>query len=314
MLFILGAFLLIPQSLKTIANSPQPRVLSETTNLPQIRDRQTLPAINKPILVKPYQTNTISAKSFLVYDLATKQTLIDQETGAKLPIASLTKLMTALLVYEQSNFSEIVTITPSDHTTVSPVLNLIPGDKIKVEDLFNAMLIGSNNDAAAALSRYVEQTTKTSFIDLMNKKAAELGMTNSHFSNALGFDNDYNFSTAADLKLLIAQSEQYTAFQLNSRKTSYQFTSSEGRHYSTKATNTLLANNSDIYAIKTGFTNEAGGSMITQIGNSGHDFVIIVLGSGNREQDTLKLKQITEASFKWWVSNNTNQQNILLFK
>lgn len=298
MLFVIGAFILIPETLpeKTQKN---PQVLAETTTVPFIREHPSAHIVAEPILIKTYKTDAISAKSFLVCDLATKANLIVQDDSQKLPIASLTKLMTALLVYEQSNFSEVVNIVPADHMDINPVLNLIPGDKIKVEDLFNAMLVGSNNDAASTLSRYIELKTKQSFIDSMNRKATALGMSSTHFSNALGFDSDYNFSTANDLKLLVTETEQYTAFQLNSRRTSYAFTSVSGHRYSTKATNTLLANNRDIYAIKTGFTNEAGGSMITEVENKGHNFIIIVLGSANREQDTLKLKQITESSYKW---------------
>ena len=103
-----------------------------------------------------------------------------------------------------------------------------------------------------------------------------------------------NFSSAGDLELLISAIQKLSAFTDLGRRNGYKFASVGGNIYNTEATNKLLQSHSDIYAIKTGFTNEAHGAMATEIILDGHHVVILVLDSQNREADTLKLKENLE--------------------
>jgi D-alanyl-D-alanine carboxypeptidase (penicillin-binding protein 5/6) len=182
---------------------------------------------------------------------------------------------------------------------VKPALGLAAGDSVKVLDLFNAMLIGSNNDAALALADYTQSISGADFIALMNREAQALGMDDSHFSNPMGFDSPSNYSTASDIKQLIIASQPLAAFKDLGRSMSYSFFSAEGKHFSTVATNKLLQNHPEIEAIKTGFTENARGAMASKLTVGSHKIVIIVLDSGDREADTLKLEAQILNDFKW---------------
>ncbi|HYV33880.1 MAG TPA: hypothetical protein VE973_03470, partial [Candidatus Limnocylindria bacterium] len=120
----------------------------------------------------------------------------------------------------------------------------------------------------------------------------------SNFANPMGFDSQYNYSTAADLKKLITETEKVAAFTNLGRRTGYQFTSDDGKTYTVEATNTLLADHPEIEAIKTGYTKGAQGAMATKININGNEIIIIVLGSKDREGDTLKLEEQIETNFK----------------
>ena len=279
------------------AESIQPEVLGESTS---IRGAQIESEQNKIIeSIKEPQTNSISAKSFLAFDLDTGQNLLVKNPSSKLSIASLTKLITGLTAYHNSDLNLDVIITPKDTLDIKPNLDFIVGDKIKALDVFNAMLVGSCNDAALALADYVASSTGKSFVNLMNSEAATLGMRNSNFSNPMGFDSQNNYSTADDIKTLIIATEKLAAFKNLGRRTDYSFVSSLGHNYSTVATNKLIKNHSDIEAIKTGFTLGAQGAMATKISVSNHEIVILVLGSQDREADTLKLRDEILNDFKW---------------
>lgn len=243
--------------------------------------------------------STVNARSFLVFDLATGQTLLEKNSSQKLAIASLTKLMTGLVAYNNSSLNGAFTVSAKDRLNIRPALGLALGDEVSALDIFNSMLIGSCNDASLALARYVSQATGKDFMDLMNSQAKILGMENSEFSNPMGFDSDGNYSTAEDLKLLISAVEKLSAFTDLGRRVSYQFTGSLGKIYYTSATNILIKNHPDIQAIKTGFTNEANGAMVTKINIGSHQIIILVLDSQSRESDTLKLKEAVEGSFNW---------------
>ena len=273
-----------------------PQVLGASTAAPSIRGGadskvKTLSQINNPDL------SGVSAQGYLVFDLATGRTLLQKNPSQKFAIASLTKLMTALVAYKNSDLSQTFAISGRDTLNVKPDLGLVLGDRVKALDIFNSMLIGSCNDAALALADYTSAVSGTDFVSLMNKQAASLGMASTSYQNPMGFDNSGNYSTAEDLKLLITAAQQLSAFTDLGRRTNYQFTGSLGRTYYAAATNKLIEKYPDIQAIKTGFTNEANGAMAVKVGISGQEVVILVLDSKNREGDTLKLKAALLSSF-----------------
>jgi len=242
--------------------------------------------------------SNIRAKSFLVYDLATGQILAQKEADKVLPIASLTKLLTAYVVYENLDLNSPITISSNDTLNVQPSLNLQTGDKILALDLFNAMLIGSGNDAALALANHTTETKKENFLDLMNSYAESLGMASSKFSNPLGFDSKDNYSTANDIKIIVTKTQNLSSFVSLGKKKLYEFASSSGNTYQIKATNALISKYQDLEAIKTGYTELALGSMITKLNFLGQKIVIIVLDSADRENDTLNLRKAVIDNFK----------------
>lgn len=294
-----GSFL-IPRALEeSLANPPQnqPQVLSETAIEP--RGEALVAKTFIPQLSTALNDSKVSAKSFLVFDLDSGTEIFSRQAEEQLPIASLTKLMTGLVVYRHAKLDENTTILDTDRLSVSPSLGLIAGDSVKLQDLFNAMLVGSDNDAALALANYIQRKAGRDFVVLMNETAQQLNMTDSRFSNPLGFDSSYNFSSARDLKKLVEETQRYTAFTSLSRTTQYSMKGTLGYTYRTKTTNKLIARDKQVFAVKTGFTENAGGSMITKIESDGHRIILIVIGSENRELDTTILKRESLAKIVW---------------
>src|SRR6185295_4692651 len=113
------------------------------------------------------------------------QTLVEKNADQKVNIASLTKLLTGLVAYEMTDLNKSFIISRKDVLDIAPSLGLKPGDSVKALDVFNAMLVGSTNDAALALADFTNRETEENFILLMNSKAESLGMTSSNFSNPM---------------------------------------------------------------------------------------------------------------------------------
>lgn len=232
----------------------------------------------------------VQANSFLIYNEITGQTIAARNPNSPVAIASLTKLMTAYTVQKHGQLDDGWAIASTSQINIRPVLGLVAGDRVLVKDLVDAMLVGSANDAAATLGEYLASITKQPAVATMNKEAENLEMNSTHYENPIGFDSEQNYSTAADLKKLLVVVRQLQLFTENDRKQSYSFVSELGKTYSVKATNTLLADDPEIHAVKTGYTNEARGAMITAITHNDKRFIIIVLNSLDRESDTKLLK------------------------
>lgn len=233
----------------------------------------------------------VQAKSYMVVDLTAEQTVFARRADSPLLVASLTKLMTAWIVLNYGNLNDRYTIQPEDTKAFSPVLGLTVGDQVLVSDLLSAMLVGSANDAAISLSRYIERKQNRSFIDLMNQESKNLRMLDTRFSNPNGFDSETNYSSSNDLRILSGQLLAKKTFNSTWRATEYSFSGQLKTQYYTRATNILLQNYPDLHAIKTGFTAEAGGSMISLLKYGGKDYLLIVIGSPNREDDTVTIRQ-----------------------
>lgn len=246
----------------------------------------------------PPNTENVKAASFFAYDSVSGQVLAKKSEHARLPVASLTKLLTAYAAYENLDLNESLTVPNQPLIATGPALKLKAGDKILTLDIFNAMLVGSANDAAEILALNVEKRTKKSFPELMNETAQALGMTESHFDNPLGFDSPQNYSSAEDLGKLANAVIGLPAFKVLSRNTHYAFRSLLGNAYFINSTNKLISKDPQVYAVKTGFTETAQGSLITQDEIAGRLVVIIVIGSPEREADTLKLKSAVDSGFE----------------
>lgn len=234
----------------------------------------------------------VKASSYEVIDLSNNSVLLSRRADSSLLVASLTKLMTAWIVVNYGNLSDEYLISSDDTKSFSPSLGLVVGDKVLVSDLLNAMLVGSANDAALALSHYIEQKQNKTFPELMNSEAENLKLKDTRFSNPNGFDSDTNYSSSNDLNKLVNELRTKNIFSLTSRATNYSFSGSFKKVYKISATNQLLEKYPDLEAIKTGYTEQAQGSMINLLKTPDKDYLIIVLGSPNREADTLKLREI----------------------
>ncbi len=278
-----------------LLDSHKPAVLG----MVNIRGKTPSPAAPKLSVPKNLDFSRINAKSYLVYDVKTGQVLASKQPQLQISIASLTKLLTALVAYEELEINEIVDINDEDEMSIRPVLGLKSGDKIKIADLLASMVVGSANDAALAVANYATYKTGYQFSELMNRKAQSLDMTNSHFSNPWGFDSRKNYSTAEDVRKLIDATQKKALFSLMGKKKSFNFSSENNRQFNILATNKLIATHDDIESIKTGLTPDADGAMAVRAIKGNNSVIIIVLGSKQREEDIMLIKEEIFSKYTW---------------
>ncbi|GEM_PF-525522 len=229
-----------------------------------------------------------------------------------LPIASLTKLMTGLIVLENINLDQIVTVTKEAIGAYGDMGGLVVNEKISVKNLLYALLMESSNDAAVALADAFGDSSKgQSLVLLMNKKAEELELENTHFVEPTGYD-PANLSTALDLAELVKYSLNKPIIWQILKTPSIDLLSADGtiNHHFTN-TNQLLNNRPAIVGGKTGYTNEAQGCMIlvieqnlnkirNYIGQPSSEYlIIIVLGTQERFSETEKLINWVKEAYIW---------------
>lgn len=230
-----------------------------------------------------------TADAVLAYNPNSSHILFQQNAYKKLPIASLTKLMTAIVIIDSFNISDIITAPEDIPVFVNANnLNIKKGDSISVEDGIKLLLISSYNDVAVLF----EKSYNGNFIDQMNKTAQKLGMSNTNFSTPNGYYDSDNYSTAKDLKILTTYFLQNDYLKnIVSSKSAKVKINRAGRYsqeLTITTTNKLLEQDSSVKGIKTGYTNKAGECFIGYYDLAGEqdDLIIILLNSNRRFTDT----------------------------
>src|SRR5215211_2073544 len=239
---------------------------------------------------QPMSPPPISADAVYVTDISSGTELFAQNADEPLAPASLTKIVSALVVLERANLEDTVEILEDD--LVSPEesqVGLKAGDRLSVRDLLHGMLIPSGNDATLALARYIgtkalgEGTSPdqavAEFVSMMNAKAAKLGATASHFLNPTGIDAVGHVMSAHDVAILTKAALQNSLFSEIVAKTEAVLTSEvvpDG--YRVTTTNQLLAEGI-VTGVKTGTTAEAGGCLVTSFMVGPNEIVVVILGS-----------------------------------
>ncbi len=239
----------------------------------------------------------ISAEGVVVYDLASGVTLYGRNTEVLLSPASTTKIMTALVVLEHYNLDEVVTVSTVANS--GQVMGLFPGEQITVENLLYGALIHSGNDAAWALAEHFEGGVER-FVAAMNEKAASLHLTNTRFTNPVGFDDPNHKMSAFDLTRLAAYA--LTNHTIAKIVAIPQITISDTTHtyfHALTNVNTLLGKVPGVAGIKTGWTEESGENLVTLVERDGHRVIIVVLKSRNRFADTESLINWVFANYQW---------------
>jgi D-alanyl-D-alanine carboxypeptidase len=240
----------------------------------------------------------VNAKAALVVDLDSGTILYKKNDTEKLPIASLTKIMTALLIIEEHDLQEIVTI-PSEATQVGgSTMYLSTNEQITIENLLKGLLMQSGNDSAIALAIH-NSGSVDSFVEKMNSKAKTMNLNDTNFQNPMGFDNPNNYSTVRDLLTLSKELYKNQAIQSIVSEPTARVTSADQRLTHTLiSTNALLDGYLDVVGLKTGSTEQALGCFVG-ITNGEHPQISIVLGSPNRFHDTKILLDWSQKTFTY---------------
>ncbi|MCP3714843.1 MULTISPECIES: D-alanyl-D-alanine endopeptidase [unclassified Paraburkholderia] len=217
-----------------------------------------------------------------VVDQNTLEPLFDKNSRAVVPIASISKLMTAMVVLDsKASLSEPIEVTDEDRDYEKNTgSRLSVGSVLSREDMLHIALMASENRAAAALSRYYPGG-RPAFIAAMNAKAKQLGMTDTHFENSTGLTS-HNVSTARDLVKMVNAAYQYSMIREFSTDRSYDvFTGKRNLAYN--STNALVRNASwDIGLQKTGFINEAGECLVMQTTIHNRPVIMVLLDSSGK--------------------------------
>ncbi len=243
-----------------------------------------------------YPASEISAGGVVIIDIDSGVTLFKRNDDELLAPASTTKIMTALVALDQYNLDDILTVK----TVVNgQTIGLISGERITAENLLYGALIASGNDAAYALAENYPGGVEK-FVVAMNKKAQELHLTRSSFTNSVGFDDPGHKMTPMDLaRLAMVALTNKTIAKMVAIP---QITISDVTHtyfHSLKNVNELLGKIPGVGGIKTGWTEEAGENLVTLVERNNHRVILVVLHSQDRFADTTTLIDWVFTNYRW---------------
>jgi D-alanyl-D-alanine carboxypeptidase (penicillin-binding protein 5/6) len=231
---------------------------------------------------QPLPWRIAPAHGILLKELNSGRVLYEHDAAKRMSPASLTKIMSALVILEKGQLDDLVTISPNAARAHKTHLRVKAGQVFRLEDLLKAMLIVSANDACLAAVEHVGGD-EAQFVALMNAKAAALGLTDTHFSNGCGFDNPDHYSTAEDLATLSVMALDQPIFRQLVREERAIITPVNGHHaYVLLTTNRLLGRIPGVEGIKTGFTSKAGRCLIAKVSQNGSDLLLVILNSKRR--------------------------------
>jgi D-alanyl-D-alanine carboxypeptidase len=232
----------------------------------------------------------LTADRWIVYDADTDVVLASWNADVQAPMASVTKVMTAMVVIDNVDLDEVVTIPDFVTNIRGSVAGLVAGEEWTVGDLLIAMLVRSGNDAALTLGWYVGGESIDKFVLMMNSRARELGLENTNFVNPNGLDNEEHYSSARDLLAIIVASQDYPDIQRVSRiriVTMPEDPDGEARTFTN--TNKLLGAYPGTLGLKTGDTPWADKVLLGVTEQAGRTIYSVVMGSDDHFSDTREI-------------------------
>lgn len=237
----------------------------------------------------------INSRAAIIFDRISGSVLFGKNENEVRKMASTTKIMTAIIVIENSNLDDVVTVSSKAAGTGGSRLGLHTNDKITVKDLLYGLLLCSGNDSAVALAEHVGGDI-AGFSDLMNKKCTELNLSSSHFVTPHGLDDDNHYTTAYELALIANYALKNNTFCNIVGSKTYTVTINNIPK-SLSNTNELLGNLNGVYGVKTGFTNGANRCLVTSIKRGNMDLISVVLGADTKKDRTNDSVKIIEYAF-----------------
>lgn len=232
-----------------------------------------------------------SAHSAVLVDAATGRVLYEKNADARSLIASTTKIMTALIICEQCDLQDIVTVPAEAVGVEGSSLALTAGEELTVEALLYGMMLRSGNDAAAALAIYSAGSIPA-FAEKMNRRAAELGLRGTHFENPHGLDADTHYSTARDLaRLACAALKNADLRRIVGTKT----ITVGGRALTNH--NKLLWRYPGATGVKTGYTKKAGRVLVSSAQRDGWEVICVTIGDPDDWRDHAALLDFAFAAY-----------------
>ena len=296
---VLGIFsykiLLKPADKKNSIVSPIPNFLMVFMNKQVAVFNLWLPSLNDKISASTLKPE-ITATSALIYDIDTKKVLYEKNPKEKVPMASLTKIMTAIIALENKKENNRYIVSSKDLVGEN-TMGLEAGEILSLEELLYGLMLPSGNDAAETLATNFKGG-RNAFIKTMNLKAKALGLLDTNFTNPTGLEGDgKQYTTTYDLVVItryalvnfplftkVVSTFEYTILKTNTHKT----------YFLQNETN-LLTSYPGVKGVKDGYTPEAGLCLVTYLDYKEHKIIGVILGSNNRRQE---MKDLLDYSLK----------------
>jgi len=283
--------------LASLNSAPLTAVAPDAFDVTDLLKVESIPVKNN-MAIEP----VIEAKAALLMDLDTGMVLYKKNSRQRLPIASLTKIMTAVLILDSHSMDEVVKVEDNFNSAeeLGVRMWLQQYEKITVENLLIGLLVPSAGDAAMALAQY-HSGSEEEFIKEMNEKAKKLNLKNTNFTNPIGLDDDSHYSSAYDLAVLTKYALRNKDFRRIVQIPSTTVTSSDGRiQHKLEGTNYLLNSYLDIRGVKTGTTDAAGESLINLARSTdGKEVIVVLLNSPERFQESKRIIDWAFRNFTW---------------
>lgn len=254
----------------------------------------------RPVRDTTVPDKKLEARAGVIYDVTADRMLFEQDVLVQMPIASLTKLMTAMVAWDRIGPDTIVSVASASLKVDGEKQTLYAGEQLRVRDLTALMLVESSNDAAYALAQHAA-SAGWSFVDAMNQRAQTLGMRDTVFRDPAGLD-DSAVSTAQDVVRMVRATLAYDAFWPLMRQQQIVVRSVDGAlAHTADSTNQLLGKVPEIIGGKTGYTDGALGCLIlvVQRGPQRDTLISVVLGSRGRFSEMASLLEWFNRAYAW---------------
>jgi serine-type D-Ala-D-Ala carboxypeptidase (penicillin-binding protein 5/6) len=232
----------------------------------------------------------IGAPEAILVEPQTQDVVFARHAGERRPVASTTKLMTALLTLENARLTDVYTAAPYSPMPAESLMGLRAGERLTVADLLRGLLVVSANDAANTLAIDVAGSRRR-FVAMMNRRARQLGLRDTHYSNPVGLDQAGNYSSAADLVKLTLVLRQHAFFRATTDLATVTLRSGSRRRHLVNR-NDLVREVPYVNGVKTGHTNSAGYVLVGSATRNGVTLISAVLGDPSeaaRDSDSLRL-------------------------
>lgn len=239
----------------------------------------------------------VSAEAVLIKDIPSGVVLLGKLSKTRFSPASTTKMMTALVALENYKLDEVVTV--KDIEDDGRIMGLVAGEQLTAESLLYGALVHSANDAAYALAQHFPGGVEK-FVEKMNEKAKGLSLTETNFTNPVGFDNENHYSTASDLAQIALYGLRNKTFtKIVGTKGITVSDISFTYFHDLKNVNELLGKIPGVTGVKTGFTQTGGEILISEVKKNGQSILIVLLKSSDRFGETTKLIEWVFKNFTW---------------
>lgn len=240
----------------------------------------------------------LNSRRCVIFDRTSKTVMYGKNEELRSAMASTTKIMTATIALENGNLQDEITIDRKAAGTGGSRLGLKRGDKITLNDLLYGLMLRSGNDAAVAIAEHIGGSVE-GFAELMNQKATELGLKDTHFVTPHGLDSSEHYTTALELAKLTdyALKNEKFAKIVATKSTTISINGNPRQLFNT---NELLGVLNGVIGVKTGFTNGAGRCLVTETKRGDMDIIVVVLGADtkkDRTKDSIKLIEYAFANF-----------------